>query len=141
MTLTYVSSDPLDEDPLSPSHLLYGRTIVSLPYPVRDSSGSTKDLTHYSANKLYNTQSQCIQQFWSRWRKEFLTSLREYQRNGGHNEEMCVLQTVGDPGQNDLIIKNQMNVEYTGLRQGFHLYIFSKLFKSSHSSFNCNHDH
>ena len=87
--LTYVSSDPLDEDPLSPSHLLYGRTIVALPYPsnVRDSSGSTKDLNHYSANKRYNAQSQCIQHFWSRWRKEYLTSLREYQRNSGHNEQ------------------------------------------------------
>ena len=87
--LTYVSSDPLDEDPLTPSHLLYGRTIVSLSYPsnVPDSSGSTKDLNHYSANKRYNAQSQCIQHFWSRWRKEYLTSLREYQRNGGHNEQ------------------------------------------------------
>ena len=27
-SLTYVSSDPADEQPLKPSHLLYGRTIT-----------------------------------------------------------------------------------------------------------------
>ena len=35
--------------------------------------------------------------------------------------------------QNDCSVKNQ--IEYTGLRQGFHLYIISRLFKSSRSSF------
>ena len=32
-SLTYVSSAPADEQPLKPSHLLYGRTITSLTYP------------------------------------------------------------------------------------------------------------
>ena len=30
--LTYVSSDVKDEQPLTPSHLLHGRRMISLPY-------------------------------------------------------------------------------------------------------------
>jgi len=31
--ITYVSGDVVDEEPLTPSHLLYGRRITPLPYP------------------------------------------------------------------------------------------------------------
>ena len=34
--LTYVSSDMSDPEPLTPAHLLYGRRIISLPYPRMD---------------------------------------------------------------------------------------------------------
>ena len=34
--LTYVSSDILDPEPLTPSHLLYGRRIQSVPHPLHD---------------------------------------------------------------------------------------------------------
>lgn len=32
-SIIYVSSDVGDEEPLTPSHLLYGRRITPLPYP------------------------------------------------------------------------------------------------------------
>ena len=32
--LAYVSNDIIDEEPLTPSHLLYGTRITSLTYPV-----------------------------------------------------------------------------------------------------------
>ncbi|XP_063420482.1 uncharacterized protein LOC134705689 [Mytilus trossulus] len=81
--LTYVSSDPLDE-PLTPSHLLYGRRITTLPYPDnRDFEHSTLEMTHESVNKLSRLKSQIIQQFWCKWKHEYLTSLREYHRNTG----------------------------------------------------------
>ncbi|XP_061168132.1 uncharacterized protein LOC133177057 [Saccostrea echinata] len=86
--LTYASADPLDEDPLTPSHLLYGRKIRSLPYPGSSIDVHlTTDLNHSSANKAYNIQQQTIQHFWERWRKEYLTSLREYHRIHGKNKQ------------------------------------------------------
>lgn len=92
--LTYVSTDPLDE-PLTPSHLLYGRRITSLPYPANPVvEHSQSDLTHESVNKLLKTKSRIIQSFWCRWKHEYLTSLREYHRNTGSNTEQMI--NIGD---------------------------------------------
>ena len=38
-------------------------------------------------NQVY-THSHLIQQFWSRWRKEYLTALRKFHRSTGHNEQV-----------------------------------------------------
>ena len=91
--LTYVSSDPLDE-PLTPSHLLYGRRITSLPYPTnQELEHSLNDMTHKSTNKLFKMKSQIIQSFWYKWKHEYLTALREYHRNTGNNKQLI---TIGD---------------------------------------------
>ena len=96
--LTYVSTSPFDEDPLTPSHLLHGRRIVSLPYPsdtVKDNSIQDITYTHSSANKLYNMQSSIIQHFWHRWKMEYLTSLREFHRICGHETtKIFALETL-----------------------------------------------
>ncbi|XP_071149289.1 uncharacterized protein [Mytilus edulis] len=87
--LTYISTDPIDEDPLTPSHLLYGRKIVSLPYPSNQhvDDNLVQDFTHSSSNKLYTVQCQIIKHFWCRWKKEYLTALREFHRINGNNEQ------------------------------------------------------
>ncbi|XP_071133960.1 uncharacterized protein [Mytilus edulis] len=87
--LTYISTDPIDEDPLTPSHLLYGRQIVSLPYPSNQhvDENLVQDFTHSSSNKLYTVQCQIIKHFWCRWKKEYLTALREFHRINGNNEQ------------------------------------------------------
>ncbi|CAC5355044.1 unnamed protein product [Mytilus coruscus] len=91
--LTYVSSDPLDE-PLTPSYLLYGRRITTLPYPDnRDFEHSTFEVTHESVNKLSRLKSHLIQQFWYKWKHEYLTSLREYHLNTGKDNHTI---NVGD---------------------------------------------
>ena len=88
--LTYVSSDPTDYEPLTPSNLLYGRRIKTLPYTgtIDDKNEhSVKDLTHSSMNKLSQIQSRIIQNFQTRWKREYLTSLRERDRNHGVDKQ------------------------------------------------------
>ena len=87
--LTYVSMDITDPQPLTPSHLLYGRRIVSLPHPMVDADelsdpnyGTEPDL-----KRRVRTQAFLIQSFWKRWRMEYLTSLRELHKTTGNNTQ------------------------------------------------------
>jgi len=75
--LTHVLSDLSDPEPLTPSHLICGRRITSLPHTVVDEA---VDPTYgvSSITELESRQSQLIQHFQSRWIKEYLTSLRKY---------------------------------------------------------------
>ena len=86
--LTYMSTEDLEE-PLTPSHLIIGRRILSLPTPLTDSSVlddpdfelSTKDVSQRRKHL-----SAVIGHFWRRWNKEYLLELRENHRfvNRGH---------------------------------------------------------
>jgi hypothetical protein len=78
--LTYVSSDHLDEDPLTPSHLIYGRRITSPVFPEDMCETTPTSLSQNSVKKLANFTATTIQHFWTRWKNEYLTSLREYHK-------------------------------------------------------------
>lgn len=77
--LTYVSTEDLEE-PLTPSHLLCGRRLLSLPCgdlpePDPDWSPKAEDLT-----KRVIYLQRLIDHFWNRWSKEYLLELRESHR-------------------------------------------------------------
>ena len=77
--ITYVSSDAADLEPLTPFHLLHGRRITSLPYPV--TGDDHLDLDYGSASDMRrraSTQACILERFWRRWRHEYLTSLCEF---------------------------------------------------------------
>jgi transposase InsO family protein len=87
--LTHVSSDIEDEEPLTPSHLLYGRRITSLPHPIVEDDeiddptfGNISEIT-----KRAQIQALILQHFWSRWKAEYLTSLREFHKTTGKNNQ------------------------------------------------------
>jgi hypothetical protein len=89
--ITFMSSDINDEEPLTPSHLLYGRRITSLPFdtPVSDDDLTDPDYGSESdIRRRVKLQAIILQRFWKRWRHEYLTSLREFHRSSGDNKQI-----------------------------------------------------
>ena len=74
--LTYVSPDLADPEPLTLSHLLYGRGTYQVPHP----SNTHEDLEDPTDNPMrkVNKHTRVISQFWNRWKREYLTSLKEF---------------------------------------------------------------
>ena len=89
--LTYVTSDAADPDPLTPAHLLYGRSITALPH--RDDEPEPHTTTQSDVNKRARFQEQLINHFRERRRHEYLTSLRQYHQTTGNNKQTI---KVGD---------------------------------------------
>lgn len=67
--LTPLSNDPSDLNPLTPAHFLIGRPITSAP---------DEDLKATPSNRLatFQRMQQLTQQFWSRWKREYINQLQ-----------------------------------------------------------------
>ena len=76
--LSYVSSEDMEE-PLTPSHLLVGFRLMTLPDPaVPDDPDFTDSVEGLTRRMVHLTKS--LQKFWKRWKKEYLMELREFHR-------------------------------------------------------------
>lgn len=79
--LSYVSGEDIEE-PLTPSHLMYGRRLMSLPdnssseFPDCDTDVQPQDL-----DRRMQHLSNVMNHFWKRWRNEYLLELRNSHRN------------------------------------------------------------
>lgn len=90
--LTYVSSNSDDPEPLTPAHLLHGRTITRLPYQYPDIKPIPMATSRSVLLKRADTLRKVIGDFQERWKREYLTALRErYQTTHGRT---CNLQTI-----------------------------------------------
>jgi hypothetical protein len=78
--LTFLNSDDTEE-PLTPSRLLVGRRILSLPdnltYFAEDEDFQ---LTSESLNRRAKDLNGVLNHFWKRWSKEYLLELRDAHR-------------------------------------------------------------
>ena len=71
--LTHLSSDLEDDEPLTPSQLLYGRRNTSLPRPEAE-SGELSDPSYGETDlpRKALLVALLIQHFWQRWQQEYL---------------------------------------------------------------------
>ena len=93
--LTYVSSDDVEE-PLTPFHLIYGRGIISLPEvtPGREASMNQAASSNDGPTRRKYLRL-LLDYFWKRWRKEYVTELRNLHRQRRRPEGSISL-SVGD---------------------------------------------
>ncbi len=93
--LTYVSADIDDEEALTPSHLLNGRRITSLPHEnVDDEDIDDPDYGNLTEmTRRARRQALLLQHFRNRWKTEYLTSLREFHKTTGNNKQTI---NIGD---------------------------------------------
>lgn len=95
--LSYVSSDDTEE-PLTPSHLLLGYRVLSLPDPMvdPDTDSDDDDVTREDLTRRMKHLSKTIDDFWRRWRAEYLLELREAHRHFQTPKGAANPITVGD---------------------------------------------
>ena len=75
--LTYVGDDLLEDEPLTPSHLLVGHNLNSLPIPeeLLDLDEDYNDASKLS--RRYKRLQSSILLFQQRWKEDYLTNLRQ----------------------------------------------------------------
>ncbi len=81
--LSYVSSTDCEE-PLTPSHLIVGRRLLSLPDHLGCASEPGDEDFEVDANQLTKRvkhMAAVLNHFWKRWRSEYLNELRESHRH------------------------------------------------------------
>ena len=95
--LTYLSSDD-PEEPLTPSHLLFGYRVLSLPDAV-----ATTDEDEYlgkptcaDLTRRMRHLNKTVNDFWRRWRSEYLLELRESHRHPGPAKGVVRKIATGD---------------------------------------------
>ena len=88
--LTFVPSDLGEPEPLTPAHLLHGRRITCLPYQTVEFDELT-DPSYREASEVHRKaklQAAILRDFRKRWLHEYLTSLRDYHKTSGNNQQV-----------------------------------------------------
>ena len=103
--LSYVTPDDVEE-PLTPSHLLMGRCVLSLPGNLNyqgDIQDSDFKVSSGELSRRLKHLSNTLNQFWRRWRNEYLIELREAHRFGKPGSREALIAV------NDLVVVHDEN--------------------------------
>ena len=92
--LTYVSGEDMDE-PLTPSHFICGRRLMSLPDHLCYTNSDDEDY-HPRTSTTFTKRVKYFENFWTRWRHEYLLELQESYRwyEGGQPDKIDVGDVV-----------------------------------------------
>lgn len=96
LTYVSVSSESCDPEPLTPSHLLYGRRITRLPFPsdIAENNDKFTVPTSTTFNRQADIKHDLIRQFQIRWKNEYLTALREFHKTIDTNIQIIKMGDV-----------------------------------------------
>ena len=91
--LTYLYDEEVETDVLTPSHLIFGRRLTSMPDEI---TNQVSDDEIGEVNRRFRYLARMRKHFWRRWRKEYLTNLREFHkvRNGNESSDAKVGDVV-----------------------------------------------
>ncbi|XP_052763946.1 uncharacterized protein LOC128205925 [Mya arenaria] len=78
--LTYVTSGEVETEPLTPSHLLYGRRLTKLPYSEHIELPGPRASSSENITRRARTQEKLVDNFRERWKTVYLTAFREHYR-------------------------------------------------------------
>lgn len=88
-----ITDDPDDLDVLTPAHFLLGTSATALPDPDVSNVPASR-LTHYQQLQMH------VQQFWVRWRDEYLHELQRDPKHRSRNDEIT-------PGRMVIVVDEQ----------------------------------
>ena len=87
--LTYVNSEDMDE-PLTPSHLVTGRRLLSLPEEVLVHEEKDNEVVLLTRRQRYLIL--LLAHFWTRWSREYVVELREHHQVKRHTSSAPVIR-------------------------------------------------
>ena len=101
--LTYMSSDDLEE-PLTPSHLMTGRRLLSIPDEIVVAEEETSEVSLLTRRRRYLLL--LLSHFWRRWKREYVVELREHHRakkgtSNGRSIKLGDIVTVMEEGKSN----------------------------------------
>jgi len=91
--LTQLPSSCNELEPLTPSHLVSGRRLTSLPYNSIAIELESSSDNRSVIRKRLQQRNMVLEQLWRRWLTEYLTALRESHRLSGKRKQIIA---VGD---------------------------------------------
>ncbi|XP_052761664.1 uncharacterized protein LOC128204293 [Mya arenaria] len=92
--LTYVTFGEVETEPLTPSHLLFGRRLTKLPYSEDIELPGPRASNFENITKRARTQKKLIDNFRVRWKPEHLTAIREHHRVSGKKQQTIKFDDV-----------------------------------------------
>ena len=97
--LSYVSADDREE-PLTPSHLIVGRRLLSLPDHLfigdHDMEDEDFEVNSNQLSRGLKHLNGVINHFWSRWRSEYLSELRKHHQYAAGRPSQLAHIAVGE---------------------------------------------